>query len=69
VTSTQINVRIDDETVALLDELCAQRGNTRQQLIAHALDRVLAGHGLLDPAEVPKRRIARGDEPKLVTAD
>jgi hypothetical protein len=32
-------------------------------------DRVLAGHGLLDPAEVPKRRMARGDEPKLAAAD
>jgi hypothetical protein len=69
VVSTQINVRIDDETLGLLDVLCERRGNTRQQLLAHALDRVLAGHGLLDPAKVPKRRLARDDVPKAVSAD
>jgi hypothetical protein len=65
VASTQINVRFDDETLVLIDRLCAERGDSRQQLVAHAVDRVLAGHGLLDAAEVSRRRVARGDVPKV----
>jgi Ribbon-helix-helix protein, copG family len=56
---TMISLRIDDETLALIDELCARRGNTRTQLVLHSLDRVLAGHGLLEPAAVGERRRAR----------
>jgi len=60
---TMISFRIPDDDLALIDQLCEQRGNTRTQLILHSLDRVLAGHGLLDPASIPERRVARGDIP------
>ena len=64
---TAISLRIDDEMLALIDELCAQRGNTRTQLVLHSLDRVLAGHGLLDPGLVAERRRERGDLPREST--
>jgi hypothetical protein len=65
--STVVSFRVDDETLALVDQLCEQRRNTRGQLFAHALDRVLAGHGLLDPSLIAQRRVARGDDPAADT--
>jgi hypothetical protein len=65
-------VRIEEEVLAEVDAWAMERGCTRTHLVAHALDKVLAAHGRLDPADrvlthderrelVAKRRVARGD--------
>ncbi len=39
--STQINIRLDDQTVAALDELAAREGSTRAEIVRAAVLRLL----------------------------
>lgn len=39
--STQINIRLDDETVAALDALAEQEGSTRAEIVRAAVLRLL----------------------------
>ncbi|MGH9190109.1 MAG: ribbon-helix-helix protein, CopG family [Acidimicrobiales bacterium] len=39
--ATQINIRLDDQTVAALDELAAREGATRAEIVRAAVLRVL----------------------------
>jgi predicted transcriptional regulator len=39
--ATQINIRLDDETVAQLDEMAAREGSTRTEIVKAAVLRLL----------------------------
>jgi hypothetical protein len=76
--TTPTSIRFEPDQLPLVDAWAAERGCTRNQLILHALDKVLAGHGKLDPegvtlshderrALVAERRVARGDIPVPVS--
>ena len=60
--STHINIRLDDETVAALDELAVREGSTRAELVRAAVLRLLRAKERLAVASA--YRAAYGEHPE-----